>query len=74
MKQFMDLKTILIQIEDLRLIEPNVFLGPFLDVIRSEETTGPITSLALSSVNKFLSYGLIGICLILSSINFWRIV
>lgn len=62
MKQFMDLKTILIQIEDLRLIEPNVFLGPFLDVIRSEETTGPITSLALSSVNKFLSYGLIGIC------------
>lgn len=60
MKQFMDLKSILIKIEDLRLIEPNVFLGPFLDVIRSEETTGPITSLALSSVNKFLSYGLIG--------------
>lgn len=56
----MDLKVILIKIEDLRLIEPNVFLGPFLDVIRSEETTGPITSLALSSVNKFLSYGLIG--------------
>jgi len=29
-------------------------------VIRSEETTGPVTSLALSAVNKFISYGLIG--------------
>lgn len=47
-------------VEDLRLVKPNVFLDPFLDVIRSEETTGPITSLALSAVNKFLSYGLIG--------------
>lgn len=60
MKQFTELKTTLLHIEDLRLIEPNVFLGPFLDVIRSEETTGPITNLALSAVNKFLSYGLIG--------------
>lgn len=29
-------------------------------MIRSEETTGPVTSLALSAVNKFISYGLIG--------------
>lgn len=62
MKQFVDLKLILNNIEDLRLIEPNVFLTPFLEVIRSEETTGQITSLALSAVNKFLSYGLIGEC------------
>lgn len=41
-------------------IEPNSFLSPFLDVIRSEDTTGPITGLALTSVNKFLSYGLVG--------------
>uniref|UniRef100_A0A2K5IFY3 SEC7 domain-containing protein n=1 Tax=Colobus angolensis palliatus TaxID=336983 RepID=A0A2K5IFY3_COLAP len=40
-------------------IEPNVFLRPFLEVIRSEDTTGPITGLALTSVNKFLSYALI---------------
>lgn len=60
MKQFIDLKVLLNNIEDLRLIEPNVFLAPFLDVIRSEETTGQITSLALSALNKFLSYGLIG--------------
>uniref|UniRef100_A0A4W5P4P5 Golgi-specific brefeldin A-resistance guanine nucleotide exchange factor 1 n=1 Tax=Hucho hucho TaxID=62062 RepID=A0A4W5P4P5_9TELE len=40
-------------------VEPNVFLRPFLEVVRSEDTTGPITGLALTSVNKFLSYGLI---------------
>ena len=39
---------------------PNEFLGPFLEVIRSEDTTGPITGLALTSINKFLAYGLIG--------------
>lgn len=50
----------MLQIEDLKLISPDVFLAPFLEAIRSEETTGPITSIALSAVNKFLSYGLIG--------------
>uniref|UniRef100_A0A8C9ZXV6 Golgi brefeldin A resistant guanine nucleotide exchange factor 1 n=1 Tax=Sander lucioperca TaxID=283035 RepID=A0A8C9ZXV6_SANLU len=40
-------------------VEPNVFLRPFLEVVRSEDTTGPITGIALTSVNKFLSYGLI---------------
>lgn len=61
MKQLIDLKALLnTSIEDIRLIDPNIFLGPFLDVIRSEETTGQITSLALSALNKFLSYGLIG--------------
>ena len=44
---------------DLDELTPNDFLTPFLDVIRSEDTTGPITGLALSSVNKLLSYGLI---------------
>lgn len=59
MKSFTELRSLLNQIEDLRLIDPNIYLGPFLDVIRSEETTGPLTSLALSAINKFLSYGLI---------------
>lgn len=44
---------------ELSEIEPNVFLRPFLEVVRSEDTTGPITGLALTSVNKFLVYGLI---------------
>ena len=47
-------------VSDLDEIMPNEFLAPFLAVIRSEETTGPITGLALTSVNKFLSYGLVG--------------
>ena len=47
-------------ITELQDIEPNGFLSPFLEVIRSEDTTGPITGLALTSVNKFLSYGLVG--------------
>ena len=45
---------------DLQAIDVIVILGPFLDVIRSEDTTGPITGYALSAVNKFLCYGLIG--------------
>jgi brefeldin A-resistance guanine nucleotide exchange factor 1 len=39
--------------------DPSVFLPPFLEVIRLEHTNGFITGLALSSVNKFLSYGII---------------
>ncbi|NWY56676.1 GBF1 factor, partial [Chionis minor] len=53
------LKEVLNNITELSEIEPNVFLRPFLEVIRSEDTTGPITGLALTSVNKFLSYALI---------------
>nr|XP_013013704.1 Golgi-specific brefeldin A-resistance guanine nucleotide exchange factor 1 isoform X11 [Cavia porcellus] len=56
---FSHLKDVLNSITELSEIEPNVFLRPFLEVIRSEDTTGPITGLALTSVNKFLSYALI---------------
>ncbi|EDV36206.1 uncharacterized protein Dana_GF12843, isoform A [Drosophila ananassae] len=59
LKLFLDLKQDLNRVEDLRLIEAQVFLAPFLEVIRTADTTGPLTSLALASVNKFLSYGLI---------------
>jgi brefeldin A-resistance guanine nucleotide exchange factor 1 len=45
-----------------------IFLTPFLDIIQSDETSGPITCLALNAVNKFLSYGLIG--RIIQKINF----
>ncbi|XP_053547934.1 Golgi-specific brefeldin A-resistance guanine nucleotide exchange factor 1 isoform X3 [Bombina bombina] len=56
---FNHLKEVLNNIKELSEIEPNVFLRPFLEVIRSEDTTGPVTGLALTSVNKFLSYALI---------------
>jgi brefeldin A-resistance guanine nucleotide exchange factor 1 len=32
---------------------------PFLDIIRSEKTSGPITGVALSAVYKFLQYGFV---------------
>uniref|UniRef100_A0A8C2WYP5 Golgi-specific brefeldin A-resistance guanine nucleotide exchange factor 1 n=1 Tax=Cyclopterus lumpus TaxID=8103 RepID=A0A8C2WYP5_CYCLU len=59
LNSFGHLKEILNHIQELSDVEPNVFLRPFLEVVRSEDTTGPITGLALTSVNKFLSYGLI---------------
>ncbi|XP_062374882.1 Golgi-specific brefeldin A-resistance guanine nucleotide exchange factor 1 isoform X2 [Sardina pilchardus] len=59
LNSFSHLKEVLNSIKALSDVEPNVFLRPFLEVVRSEDTTGPITGLALTSVNKFLSYGLI---------------
>eukprot|EP00118_Oscarella_pearsei_P026459 m.309936 g.309936 ORF g.309936 m.309936 type:complete len:1642 (+) comp48637_c0_seq1:73-4998(+) len=55
------LKETLSSASDLRQIDVNLFLAPFLDVIRSEDTTGPVTALALSAVNKFLSYGFVDV-------------
>lgn len=60
LKQFFDLKKNLDNIDDLREIHPNVFLNPFLELIRTDQTTGAVTSLALVAVNNFLSFGLIG--------------
>lgn len=56
---FTKLKELLNQVGDLRHLDPNHYFDPFLEVIRSEETTGPVTSLALASVAKFLSYNLL---------------
>ena len=39
--------------------DPASFLSPFLEVIRQEHTSGHTTGIALSSINKFLSYGII---------------
>ncbi|XP_052236199.1 Golgi-specific brefeldin A-resistance guanine nucleotide exchange factor 1-like [Dreissena polymorpha] len=59
LSSFAQLKDVLNNITELVEIEPNTYLSPFLEVIRSEDTTGPITGLALTSINKFLSYGLV---------------
>lgn len=56
---FLKLKELLNQVGDLRRLDPNHYFDPFLEVIRSEETTGPVTSLALAAVAKFLSYNLL---------------
>lgn len=34
--------------------DANYFLVPFLDIIRSEDTSGPVTALALSAIEKFI--------------------
>lgn len=60
MKGLASLKEALNDATKLSDIDPGVFMAPFLEIIRSEETTGPVTSLALSAVNKIISYGLIG--------------
>jgi len=44
---------------DLQDMDTLVWLRPFLDVIESPETSGPITGVALSSLSKFLLYGFI---------------
>ncbi|KAK9918480.1 hypothetical protein WJX75_004379 [Coccomyxa subellipsoidea] len=41
-------------------IEPLRYLGPFLEVIRSPETSGPITGVALTSVRRLLDQYLFG--------------
>ncbi|KAK2588991.1 hypothetical protein KPH14_001840 [Odynerus spinipes] len=53
------LKDALNEVKDLSQLDPGVFLAPFLEIIRSEETTGPVTSVALSAVYKFISYGFV---------------
>lgn len=60
LKGLSNLKEVLNEVKVLNQIEPGIFIAPFLEIIKSEETTGPVTSLALASLKKFLSYGLIG--------------
>ncbi|KAI3961534.1 hypothetical protein MKX01_001270 [Papaver californicum] len=40
-------------------VDPSIYLQPFLDVIRSDEIGAPITGVALSSVYKILSLGIL---------------
>ncbi|CAG9537440.1 unnamed protein product [Cercopithifilaria johnstoni] len=59
LRNFADLRDVFNSVNDLSDMNPDTFLIPFLDVIRSDQTSGPVTAQALSSVAKFLSYGLI---------------
>lgn len=44
---------------DLSEVQFDTFLSPFLEVIRSEATDGPITARSLAAVEKFINYGLL---------------
>lgn len=43
-------------------VEPLEYLSPFLEVIKSPETSGPITAVALTAVNRFLERNILGAC------------
>jgi hypothetical protein len=36
------------------------YLQPFLDVIKSDDITAPITAMALSAIHKFVQCGFLG--------------
>lgn len=58
-RSFSSLKDILSRQSELSDLEPSIYFSPFLDVVRSEETTGSVTAMALTAIAKFLQYGLI---------------
>jgi len=37
------------------------YLAPFLEVVRSPETSGPITAVALTSVRRMLEENILGV-------------
>jgi brefeldin A-resistance guanine nucleotide exchange factor 1 len=53
-RQCTNMFLMLMLLTDILTTDPITYLKPFLNVIRSEETSGPITGVALSSVDKFL--------------------
>lgn len=44
---------------DLSQLDALTLLQPFLEVVRSPETSGPITATALTSIDKFLTYSVL---------------
>ena len=54
------LQSTLNQTEDLSRLDVGVVLAPFCAIIQSDDTTGPVTGMAIGSLEKFLAYGLIG--------------
>ena len=54
------LKDTLNSTSDLLNLDVTVFLRPFCEIVQSDDTTGPITGMAIASLDKFLAYGLNG--------------
>ncbi|CAH7683005.1 hypothetical protein PPACK8108_LOCUS16219 [Phakopsora pachyrhizi] len=59
MDGFSSLVTELRETEDIAKLDALTLLSPFLAVVRSNDTNGPITALALSSIDKFFTYSFI---------------
>uniref|UniRef100_A0A1I8HMZ2 SEC7 domain-containing protein n=1 Tax=Macrostomum lignano TaxID=282301 RepID=A0A1I8HMZ2_9PLAT len=58
-EDFAALKDALNAVENLSDLDAETFLSPFLEVITAKATMGRVTGLAVTSINKFLSYELI---------------
>ncbi|KAI0361936.1 Sec7-domain-containing protein [Trametes cingulata] len=56
---FQDLKQLVRDIEDLHSLPLSTLLSPFLAIIRSPLSTGPITSAALTALHNFFLCGLV---------------
>ena len=41
-------------------LDVTTYLKPFCEIVQSDDTTGPVTGMAISSLDKFLAYGFIG--------------
>ncbi|KAI7850967.1 hypothetical protein BDC45DRAFT_516867 [Circinella umbellata] len=61
MEGFTNLREYLGTVEDVSDLDALLLLNPFLEVIRSGNTTGPIAGTALGSIEKFLHYGIVGL-------------
>lgn len=59
-RNFSDLRDVLNSVSDLSEMNPDTFLSPFLDVIKSDVTNGPVTARSMSAVKKFIDYDLLG--------------
>ncbi|KAH9946245.1 Sec7-domain-containing protein [Epithele typhae] len=58
MTGFQDLKRLVKEIEDIHSLPLSTLLSPFLSIIRSPLSTGPITSAALTAIHNFFVCGL----------------
>lgn len=47
------------RLADVSQLDAVLLLSPFLEVVRSGDTSGPITAAALASVDKFITYSLV---------------
>ncbi|OJT08688.1 hypothetical protein TRAPUB_414 [Trametes pubescens] len=59
MAGFQDLKHLVKDIEDIHSLPLSTLLSPFLAIIRSSLSTGPITSVALTALHNFFLCGLV---------------
>ena len=41
-------------------LDVTTYLKPFCEIVQSDDTTGPVTGMAIASLDKFLAYGFIG--------------